>query len=105
MDSLTDKEKVEILEKEANLILKELAFILTIIGSLLLFFINHLDFSNMLGKISKMSQAEIFSILQFVLYFFLIIWATIGFYIADEAKRFLKIKREIQRINNAILKR
>ena len=89
-----EKIKVEILEKETNLIFKQIVVYLTILGSIIAFLIKNISF-----------QINIEELLKWLLPFSSLLGIVLGnfmYWLFTSIKRLKNIKLEIERINKRI---
>ena len=99
-NNLSSKDKIEMLEKEANLLLKELVVYLTILGSVIMFFFKNLTFN--IDKTQKISEIEVMILifLTFILAMFCgNILGSFLFWITSTIDRLKEIKENIRRLN------
>jgi len=101
MDNLTNKDKIDMLEKEANLLLKEFLAYLMMIGSVIVFLLEKITITPL-----KQFDAGLFfifgliAIIGAILFAFLFSNFLIWFF--DNIKRINEIKNKIKRINDDI---
>ena len=94
---MTDKDKIEMYEKEASLLLKEIALVVTVAGSLIVFVVNHIDFESL----AKLDEKQLNGVVTAAVYAMLIFWFNFGYRLVSTIERYASLKKKIERINDA----
>jgi len=92
---MNEKDKIEMLEKEANLIFKQIVVYLTIIGSIIAFIIKNISI--------QIKYEEFKNLLLLFSGSLGIVLGNFMYWLLDSLKRLKEIKTEMERINERII--